>query len=353
MKKLLLKMSLVPMVIAMPAMAGDSKAELQQQLDSLQKRLAQLEENSGKVKSDDAPLNFNVYGTLRPTFGLTSTGDDDVWDVGDALSRVGFATHKDLGNGLTGFAKGEFKVNIQANGDFGEARKAYVGIKGDFGRFTIGKQASTQYNLIADPVDIFNRASTPLAYDSASPFRTNNLVTFKKSIGNFNFSIDSQFNGEDGDDTSDMFNTGLGYSKDGTRFAIAYYTKELLDPNDGSETDGQEKTLGVSVAKSFGDLYLAGSYQDRDVDGVDGSTLDLVASYALSSAYTLKLGVSDFDDGVDSTASGSYNAYNTTIEWQSNPDFRLFAEYQKIAYDERDDTDSFMIGMRYNFDYQF
>jgi hypothetical protein len=37
-----------------------------------------------------------------------------------------------LGNGLTAFAKGEFKVDIRDDGDFGDARKAYVGLEDFF-----------------------------------------------------------------------------------------------------------------------------------------------------------------------------------------------------------------------------
>ncbi|GMA83439.1 hypothetical protein GCM10025855_29720 [Shewanella glacialipiscicola] len=91
---------------------------------------------------------------------MSNLSSDEVWDVGDASSRIGFAAEQKLSHGLTGFAKGEFKVDIKNDGDFGDARLAYVGIEGLFGRFAIGKQAVTQ-EIISDPVDIFNRSGTP------------------------------------------------------------------------------------------------------------------------------------------------------------------------------------------------
>jgi hypothetical protein len=344
MKNVKLKMALLPLVIAMPifnASADDnvSKAQLEKQLKVISQRLAALEIPE---KAASSKTNFNVYGTLRPTFGVASSDSDDSWDVGDALSRVGFSAEHKLDNGMIAFAKGEFKVNIQANGDFGEARKAYVGIKGDFGRFTIGKQASPQYSLIADPVDIFNRASTPLAYDAVSPFRTNNLVSYNKSFGDVSLSVASQFNKDDTDDSgSDFSNAGLSYNTDVIRASIAYYERD------------EEETLGVSFAKNFGDLYLATSYQDRDVSGISSSTFDVVASYAINKTYKVKFGLSDFDDDDNGMNSGSYSAFNSTLEWHGSKDFYTFIEYQNNSFDEREDTDQLMVGMRYNFDYKF
>lgn len=335
----------IPMSVVQANDAGVSKEALQKELHAIQQRLAALEVD-GERSSAASNTSINFYGSLRPTFGVTHTDSDDVWDVGDALSRLGIYTEHKVNDSLVAFARGEFKVNIQANGDFGEARKAYVGIKGDFGRVAIGKQSSTQYRIIADPVDIFNRAATPLAYDSASPFRINNLVTYRKSFGDLSFSVDSQFDGSRPDNTSDFFNTGLEYTTDFIRAAFAYYSKKLNDGND-------EKTYGASLSKNFGPLYVAAAYQDVEVNNTRGSTLDVVAAYAITEIYKLKVGVSAFDDGFGDLVSGDYTAYNTTLEWQGTADFRLFVEYQKTAFDYREDNDQLMVGMRYDFDYGF
>ena len=335
----------LPMSVAHANDDGVSKEELQKELNAIQQRLAALEVDE-KVSGEASNTSINFYGSLRPTFGVTRTDSDDVWDVGDALSRLGLYTEHKVNDSLVAFARGEFKVNIQANGDFGEARKAYVGIKGDFGRVAIGKQSSTQYRIIGDPVDIFNRAATPLAYDSVSPFRVNNLVTYRKSVGDLSFSVDSQFDGSRPDNASDFFNTGLEYNTGFIRAAFAYYSKEL---NDGKE----EHTYGASLAKNFGPLYVAAAYQDIEVDDVSGSTLDVVAAYAITEIYKVKAGISAFDDGLNDLVSGDYTAYNATLEWQGTADFRLFVEYQKVAFDYREDNDQLMVGMRYDFDYGF
>ncbi|MBE8167270.1 MAG: porin [Shewanella sp.] len=371
------KLALLPLALtASMANAADvSKEELQQQLNQIQSRLAELElakpaaDSKTVAVAQESKHSLNFYGTLRPTFGVTHTDNGSKTDVGDALSRIGISTEHKLNNGLTAFAKGEFKVNIQANGDFGEARKAYVGVKGDFGRFAIGKQASTQYNMIADPVDIFNRAATPLAYDSASPFRVNNLVTYRKQFGDVKFTVDAQFDGSDGDSASDLFNTGVQYSANGLKAAVAYYTRDR-----GADA---ENTFGVSVAKSFGDLYLAASYQDRSIDlasenvrqevkdgqtistfELGGSTIDVVTAYKINDTYKTKFGISAYDDGEASAISKNYIAYNATLEYYASADFYMFAEFQHNDFEYNDlekrlDENQFNIGLRYNFDVGF
>ena len=128
MKNLKLKSALLPLIIAMPAFAAQAgsdvtKEALQKQLNEIQARLVQMEQITAPEASSTL---INLYGSLRPTFGITSTDDEDNSDVGDALSRIGIAVEHKLSNGMVGFAKGEFKVDIQGTGDFGRARKAYV-----------------------------------------------------------------------------------------------------------------------------------------------------------------------------------------------------------------------------------
>ena len=352
MKNLNVKISVLSLILAVPTFASyaatdTAEASLQEQFTAIQKRLEQLESEKSAVSQSNSSINF--YGTLRPTFGVTSSDNADSWDVGDALSRIGIAAEHELSNGMVGFAKGEFKVNIQGSGNFGDARKAYVGIKGDFGRFAIGKQSTTQYSLIADPVDIFNRASTPLAYDDASPFRQQEMVTYRKSFGKLQFRIESQFKGDSSNEGSDFFNTGVKYQGDDYTLAAAYLTKDLAG------TD--ENTTGVSASKSFDDLYLAASYQniDRGGNGQDRSTVDVVGAYQINAVYKVKMGYSVYADDLMPADSNEVTRINTTIEWQGSPDFRLFAEFQNNNYAESSikDNNQFTVGLRYNFDYKF
>jgi predicted porin len=354
-----IKKSLITLALVLPAFASyadtiSPEEELQQQkkqMSEIQKRLAHLE-SSKKSVTGERETSIVFYGSLRPTFGLTSSDSADSWDVGDALSRLGIAAEHKLSNGMTGFAKGEFKVRIQDTGDFGDARKAYVGIKGDFGRVAIGKQDTTQYAIIGDPVDIFNRAATPLAFDDASLFRQQELVSYRKDFGNLEFRIEGQFKGETDVEGSDFVNGGVKYQGDSFTLAAAYITRDLAG------TD--ENAMGISGSKSFGDLYIAAAYQDidRGGNGQDRTTLDLVGAYKINETYKVKMGYSVFSDDLMPVDSKEITRINATVEWHGSPDFYLFAEVQNNNYEDevagsREDSNQFIVGMRYNFDYKF
>ncbi len=363
MKNFNIKTSLFSLALVLPTFASyadadTSKEALQVQLSEIQKRLAQLEDAKGS-SADQNNTAINFYGSLRPTFGVTSSDSADRWDVGDALSRIGVAAEHKLSNGMIGFAKGEFKVQIQGDAHFGDARKAYVGIKGDFGRFAVGKQSTTQFDIIAGPVDLFNRASTPLAYDDASPFRQQEMVTYRKNVGNLEFRIEGQFKGQfkdedkndikDAKDASDFVNAGVQYKGDNFTLAATYLTKDLVG------TD--ENTVAVSASKSLGDWYIGAAYQDIDRGGYgqDRSTIDVAGAYSFNQSYKLKVGYSLYSDDLMPKKSNEVTRINTTLEWQGSPDYRLFVELQNNNYADRSDRDNnqLTIGLRYNFDYKF
>lgn len=362
MKNQKIKSVLLPLAIALPVFAAQAsneltKAELQNQFNDISKRLAQLEQDSVSTTPQKSNTDVSFYGTLRPTFGVTSTDDRDDWDVGDALSRIGIAVEHKLSNGMVGFAKGEFKVQIQGDAHFGDARKAYVGIKGDFGRIAIGKQDTTSYAVMG-VVDIFNRTNTPLAYDDAGVFRQQEMISYRKSFGNLEFRGEAQFKNDDSTDGkdnegSDLFNAGVIYKGSDYSVGFAYLTKDLAGEDQNS--------IGFSATKSIGDWHFAAAYGDfkQDIVGGDITTIDVVATYAINNEYKVLFGAGKFDDEQADTNSKDVTRLNTTLEWQGTKDFRLFIEYQHNNYENDDvnlavsDSDQLTVGMRYNFNYQF
>lgn len=357
-----LKLALLSLAIALPvfvAQAADdvTKAELQRQFNEIKMRLARLEQGKVTPAVQESNTDVRFYGTLRPTFGVTSTDDRDDWDVGDGLSRIGIAVEHKLNNDMIGFAKGEFKVQIQGDAHFGDARKAYVGIKGDFGRVAIGKQDTTSYAVMG-VVDLFNRTNTPLAYDDAGVFRQQEMISYRKSFGNLEIRADAQFKNDDSTDGkdnegSDLFNAGVSYKGSDYTVGFAYLTKDLAGED--------ENSLGFSATKNIGDWHFAAAYGDFKRDIIDGdiTTLDVVAIYAINNEYKILFGASQFDDEKADDSSKDVTRFNTTLEWQGTKDFRLFVEYQHNNYANDDvnlavnDSDQLTVGMRYNFNYNF
>ena len=184
--------------------------EQQRQLEALQKQVEHLKEVATAADSHaqhavaeaTKKQGVVVYGSLRPSLTYTDDGDDTNYDVTDFLTRVGIKGHVDISEGLTAIYQGEWDADIEADGDFGDARQAYVGIRTGLGQIAIGKQWDPHFNIVAEVTDIFNHRSSPFAYDDISPFRTNNLVTYMAHMGGLSLQAGARFDGASDDDNA-------------------------------------------------------------------------------------------------------------------------------------------------------
>ena len=184
--------------------SGDSDAEAlerlertiemqQQQLEALREQVDQLKEMATMADSkadmamakEEKKFGVTLYGSIRPALTNADFGDSSTTDVTDFLSRVGFKGEVAVRDGLTAFYRGEWDTDLEANGDLGDARLGYVGLKGSLGQIAIGKQWDPHFNIVAEVVDIFNHRSSPFGYDEASPFRSNQILTYSFSHGGF------------------------------------------------------------------------------------------------------------------------------------------------------------------------
>lgn len=99
----ILLVMLLPTYVVQANIDTENNDELRTELQQIKQRLSSLEiQNQNSLTSN----SFNFYGSLRPTFGITHMESEDIWDVRDASSRIGFTAEHPLGNGLVSFAKG-------------------------------------------------------------------------------------------------------------------------------------------------------------------------------------------------------------------------------------------------------
>lgn len=157
-------------------------------------------------------------------------------------------------------------------------------------------------------------------------------MTYRHDFGNVRFSIDAQFDGSNDQGASYFFNTGISYDTDLIYTAVAYYTREI-------SYGKTEKNLGTMVAKNFGLLYFAAAYPGIEIERLNSSTLDIVASYTIKDNYKIKFGISMFDDGINNAKSEGYSAYHTNVDWYRTADFNMFVKYQKTDFDHSKTND--------------
>ncbi len=360
MKNIKLKSVLLPIALAISPtfLAHAADADTQSQIDALQRRLAELESEDKKEQARKENYGVTVYGSFRPALTYSDFGNDESsTDVTDFFSRIGFKGDIKVNESITAFYQGEWDIDVEADADFGDARLGFVGLEGDFGRVALGKQWSPHYNIVAEATDIFNNRSSPFGYDEASPFRTNQMVTYSYSNGGFKLDAGLQFNGDAensaGGDNSQANNTeqvdsgsiGVSYSF-GDFYLGASYLDQQLDVDD--ERDFRAVAGSWKVSKDF---YVAVTYQDIErtmgTNTYDQSSFDIAASYALSKNYTFKTSYFDWDgDGQGRT----FDGYNLTLENQLNDSVKVFVEYLTRDIEGGEQQKHVSVGMRYDFE---
>ena len=309
--------------------------------------------------------DVSIYGRFWPRITYKDVdGGDSSTDITDALSRVGIKANTQITETLSAVLHGEWDVDIEANGDFGDARQAYVGLKSEgLGMVAIGKQWDPYFNVVAEVTDIFYHRASPFGYDYQGPFRSSNLVTYANSLGGLSINAGLQANGRvEGDgggtfrnnndtagDADNVDAASVGASlRNGPFYLGVSYLRQNRD-DDGLERD----FLGVGGSLNVNDdLYLAVTYQYIMDNYDDGSelnpfTLDVAASYSFGGVKALAgFFMSDPDDGTE------LMGYNVTLIKEVHPALDVFAEWVLTDKDQGDDVNTLSLGFRYDFDVQ-
>ena len=107
-----------------------------------------------------AQSNVTIYGVADAYMGFGSHGSNDMAAVnsgGLSGSRIGSRGTEDLGNGLKAIFTYEQGFNIDDNtnadgskGLGGKSRQSFVGVAGDFGSVTLGRQYAPGFDHVVD-----------------------------------------------------------------------------------------------------------------------------------------------------------------------------------------------------------
>ena len=90
------------------------------------------------------------YGSLRALFTSNDSKLDTNSELTSEFSRLGIRGSHDLGNGLTGLYRYEWEVKPD-DGDAGNTRIHYVGLKGAFGELKAGSHWKRDYFWVLSP----------------------------------------------------------------------------------------------------------------------------------------------------------------------------------------------------------
>jgi len=184
---------------------------------------------------------------------------DDNISISSYSSRFGMKGETDLGNGMTGFGKYEFSVGDGAT--LGGGRHHIVGLKGSFGKVTLGKTYFPFYNHVVGPLD------TPWAGSGYAMIgytgRTGNTISWDSAAGAVSFGVGVQMGAIANDEDIDAIEAGLTLPLGDMNLGLGF-----RDSAEGS-VGGVDPDAIIAVALSgiaLGSVGLGVSFQSQDSD---------------------------------------------------------------------------------------
>jgi predicted porin len=153
-----------------------------------------------------------LYGSARVSVDYVNPDGSGphYWDVVNNSSRLGVRGSEDLGNGLSAIYQYEFGVDTTDGGNFNSNRPRVLGLKGDFGTFTLGNQWTPYYNVLGI-TDVFNSGVSYGNY--LGDFRMSNTVNYLTPNWNgFSSEAQLQMNGAQDQSGVDQWDANIKYT---------------------------------------------------------------------------------------------------------------------------------------------
>lgn len=231
-----------------------------------------------------AQSNVTVYGIVDAYVGYAKAGDNKRLGVdsgGLYGSRLGFRGTEDLGNGLKAVFTLEYAITVDQNEGVGggplRARQQFVGLQGDFGQVSLGRQYAPGYAIArydaAGGVPFGPQALMSGAAGStitpASPARWDNSIAYRApKFGNLSTSAIYSL-GEKNQDRNrragDRWAVAGDYANGPLIVGLIYQHGREVVP----VTAEDQKDWALGASYNFGTVSLFGTYQAVDTGDTD------------------------------------------------------------------------------------
>lgn len=308
----------------------------------------------------DNKTTFSVCGTIEPKFiSEKNAAGDSESKFDDEDSTLGFAVEHAFTNAVTCFAPAEFEFESDENSNNGldNTDSAFLGLKGDFGKFRFGNFDSVYEDSIIDATEVAEDAQIT---DEAFTSEDNQIAYYSPRFGGF--SVQAQLrhfgDGEGGNTSGDAENGILlvgSYRADIWEVHVGYDDtgSEIVDQFDASGNVtghgfADEGTFGTSAIVSPGDFEVAGKYAIQDLEDNDRAADDITFT-AVRGTYgvgALELHAAVQEVGAD--VGDNRTEVTAGVEYQIYDNLKLWSEIGR--FDQvNDEGDNFNLGAIYSF----
>lgn len=245
-------------------------------------------------------VTSEINASLRLGLGLTTDPDPEL-TFNDYASRIGWKGTADAGDGLKAISRVEFGYD-QDNG-VSTTRYAFLGVEGDFGTVTGGKQYAAFYDAVSAAVDI---AYWDSCLTEISCSRQSSVVKFAgKENGNLQLLASTTLiEGDAGNDFIDGIDLAAisqsGDMKIGAGLSIDFGDSGIVVDQFGNEFIVDQDAgfaAGVSVTLPLDDATVSGTLQFANDDFVGGTDNGFIvtAAYKKDEYYGI-VSVADADN---------------------------------------------------------
>ena len=268
-----------------------------------------------------ADETVNLYGKLNLSIQATEEGDESFSELKSNASRLGVkGKYKlDTDYGLEAIYKIEWQVNVEdGSKDTFTARNQWVGLKGGFGEFTVGR-VDTTLKLAQGKFDLFNDYEGDLKNLFIGENRVTDSLTYKSpKYNNVQFSA-SYILSED-EDLDNPYSVGVSFG-DGSLKKTDFFLSIARDENMKGKSAAYQTTRLVGMYK-FGDLRLGGILTESEVSegefqGQSENGYAVNASYKLGKVLA-KVQYQEFADA---------DAINVGADYKLGKNTKIYAWY--------------------------
>lgn len=311
----------------------------------------------------------NLYGALgfsmsvendgRNNRSLGDTFKDNTWDLATHTSRFGIKGTEDLSNGMQAFfkfelgvdAEGAWVIETDENGKIVKnerdhpkganvTRYAHIGLKGDFGTITLGRQ-DTLWKTVMDK-NFFNDVFASVGGLSRA---TKTVSYVSPSFGGFSFGGSAIIDGANNvSKSADAFEVAAMYKNYGVDAGVVYTNVKSratpISPKDTTEY------MGVNVGYEMQDTFKVNVGYAHVSSRDDNATLQ--GEYKLN-ANTFRAGVKY----TDNKGRGAADPWTAALGYQYNFSKRTYVwvegDYTDYDVPGRDDGYRVFVGARHNF----
>lgn len=292
--------------------------------------------------------NVTVYGKMHLSydrFDNDATSNSDRSFVSNNSSRLGFKGSEDLGDGMK--AVWQLEAGIAADGEttqgaLNSVRDTFVGLSGNFGTVTAGRQA--WHNLYAHDANMFSdQIGAPSVWIDQGGRANNSIKYATPNMNGFDASItyvtpggvatESTTTGDDGVDSSYALKANY---KNGPMYVTLTH---LSQAHATADTNPEAEATSIAGGYDFGAGKVVAQYvrysDNGNVTGVDYNVATIGANYKVTGNSVVKAQYTRAGDGITNATSTDDGAKMFTVGYDYSLSKRTtaYVAYSRVSND--------------------